>query len=344
MESITRDSQKLLPAILVIAVVVIAIGAVVFLNVPPEPVNTQPTAPVVQIAPDPAYNDSSLTCEIISPSYDDDGDSVTYTYSWLRNGSVTSLTASTVSADETGIGDNWTCIVTPFDGTDYGPAGKDTIIIQASIPVNLPPTAPVVKIEPDLAYNDTALWCNITGPSQDPDDDPITYEYLWLRNGVATSLEADSVWSNQTAIGDNWTCVVTPFDGTDYGPPGNDTITIQPYAPSGDYSLSPIISYQCLFTPVPLVDLYFDSFTFLDDGTTLTVQPGINGPSFMIGASAKYGEIDVILSYFGSCTETYSLVGSFTNSTTWKATFTATFTGMCFDCLTYAISVTGTRM
>ncbi|MHA2064731.1 MAG: hypothetical protein ACXABY_10185, partial [Candidatus Thorarchaeota archaeon] len=286
----------------------------------------------------------SLSCDIISASYDADGDSITYTYTWLRNGSSTSLTVSTVSADETAIGDNWTCVVTPFDGTDYGHAGEDSITIQLWIPANLPPTAPVVKIEPDVAYNDNALWCNITAPSQDPDDDPITYEYMWLRNGTATSLVGDSVWSNQTFIGDNWTCVVTPFDGTDYGPPGNDTITIQPYAPSGTYSLSPTISYQCAFFPLPLVDLFYTSFTFVDDGTTLTVQPAINGGCFMTGPSAKYGQIDVICSYFGSCTETYSLVGSFTNNTTWEATFTATFTGSCFDCFTYIISITGTLM
>ena len=339
-----QDSQRPLVAILLIAVLAIAIGSVVILNFPPEPANTPPTAPVVDIEPDPAYDDSSLSCDIISPSYDADGDSVSYTYNWLRNGSAMSLTASTVPADETAIGDNWTCVVTPFDGTDYGPAGKDTVIIQLLIPPNQPPTAPVVKIEPDVAYNDTALWCNITSPSHDPENDSISYEYLWFRNSIATGFEDDFVWSNQTDIGDNWTCVVTPYDGTDYGPPGNDTITIQPYSPSGDYSLSPVISYQCACLPGCLVDLYFASFTFVDDGTTLIIQPAITGPCLMTGASAKYGEINVICSYIGLCTETYSLVGRFINNTTWEATFTATFTGSCFDCTTYFITITGTRM
>ncbi|MFW9864170.1 MAG: hypothetical protein ACFFET_17915 [Candidatus Thorarchaeota archaeon] len=338
-----QGSRKQLAAILVIAAVVIAIGSVVVLTIPPEPVNTPPTSPVVHIKPDPAYDDSSLSCDIISPSYDADGDSVSYTYDWLRNGSSMPLTTSTVPADETAIGDNWTCVVTPFDGTDYGPAGKDTIIIQSLIPPNQPPTPPVVKIEPAVAYNDTALWCNITSSSQDPENDSISYEYLWFRNGVATILEDDFVWSNQTAIGDNWTCVVTPFDGADYGPPGNDTVTIQPYDPSGDWSLSPTISYQCAFFPDPMVDLYYTLFTFVDDGTTMIVQPAINGPSFMTGLSAKFGQIDVMLVYPGLCTETYSLVGSFINSTFWEATFTAAFTGNCFDCTTYIIAITGTR-
>jgi hypothetical protein len=248
-----------------------------------------------------------------------------------------------VSADDTAIGDNWTCVVTPFDGADYGPAGKDTIIIQLWIPPNLAPTAPVVKIEPDLAYDYTALWCNITDPSQDPDGDPITYEYAWLRNSVATSLTDDTVWANQTSIGDNWTCVVTPFDGTDYGFPGNDTITIQPYAPSGSYSLSPTISYQCDWMGIPVVTLFYTSFTFIDDGTSLTVQPAMNGGCFMTGPSAKNGQIDVTCIYPGSCNEIYSLVGSFTSNSTWEATFTADFTGNCGNCFIYVISITGTR-
>jgi hypothetical protein len=96
--------------------------------------------------------------------------------------------------------------------------------------------------------------------------------------------------------------------------------------------------------PEPLIDLYFTSFTFVDDGTTLIIQPAISGPNFLMGPSAKYGPIDVVCTYPGSCTETYTLVGSFTNSTAWEATFTATFTGMCFDCTTFVITITGTRM
>ncbi|UCH05324.1 MAG: hypothetical protein JSW05_03945 [Candidatus Thorarchaeota archaeon] len=174
-----RDLQKQF-AVIVMVVLVIEVGTVFVLNMPPEAVNTPPTAPVVQIEPSPAFDDSSLACAIKSPSYDAEGDSVTYMYSWLRNGALTSLTVSNVSADETAAGDNRTCKVTPFDGTDYGPSGNDTVAIQSSLPATSPPTAPVVKIEPDLAYNHNALWCNITGPSHDSDNDSITYEYTWL--------------------------------------------------------------------------------------------------------------------------------------------------------------------
>jgi hypothetical protein len=253
------------------------------------------------------------------------------------------MTADAVSADETATGETWTCVVTPFDGTDYGPAGNDTVTIQSSMPANLPPTSPVARIEPLLAYNHDALWCNITGHSQDPDNDSITYEYSWLRNGVTTSIDGDTAWANQTSVGENWTCVVTPFDGTDYGLPGNDTITIQPYAPSGSYSLSPVIFYQCAWMTIPLVDLYYTSFTFIDDGTSLTVQPAMNGGCFMTGPSAKDGQIAVNCVYPGSCSEVYSLAGSFTSNSTWEATFTVSFTGSCFDCSTQVFSIIGTR-
>jgi len=337
---LNKDMQKPLAAVLVIVVVAIGVGFVFVLNLPTASLNTPPTAPVVQIEPDPAYDDSALTCDILTASYDADGDSVTYTYSWLRNGAMTSMTANTVSADETATGDIWICVVTPFDGTDYGRSGNDSITIQSSMPANSPPTSPAVRIEPHLAYNHDGLWCNITGPSQDPDNDSITYEYAWLRNGAATLLDGDTAWANQTSVGDNWTCVVTPFDGTDYGLPGNDTITIQPYAPSGTFSLSPSIVYQCFFG---LVDLFYTSFTFVDDGTSLIVQPAMNGGCFLTGTSAKNGQINVDCIYPGTCNEFYTLAGSFTSNSTWEATFTVSFTGMCSDCTSRFFSITGTR-
>ncbi|MHA2601031.1 MAG: hypothetical protein AM324_002735 [Candidatus Thorarchaeota archaeon SMTZ1-83] len=253
---------------------------------------------------------------------------------------MTAITASTVSADETTTGDSWTCVVTPFDGTDYGPAGNDTITIQSSIPANSPPTAPMVKIEPDVAYSHDSIWCNITAPSHDSDNDSITYEYTWLRNGAATDIDGDTVRANQTSVDDNWTCVVTPFDGTDYGFPGNDSITIQPYTPSGTYSLSPPIAYECA---LGMISLFYTSFAFVDDGTSLIVQPAMDGGCFMTGATAKNGQINVECIYTGTCNEFYTLFGVFISNSTWEATFTVSFTGICFECSNQFFSITGTR-
>jgi hypothetical protein len=311
---------------------------------PSEPTNTPPSAPEVAIEPDPAYSNNTLTCTIIIPSTDSENDSVTYYYEWFRNKSATGFTGVNLSSIHTKSGDEWKCIVTPYDGSDYGLAGNDSIVIQDDgipIPENTPPIAPEVIIEPDPAYNNNTLTCTILVPSTDADNDSIIYIYEWFQNGSPTSETGESITSNQTEVGDEWKCIVTPYDGIEYGDSGNDTIIIQVEA-SGTYSLSPIITYNCAFG---LVDLSYSSFTFIDTATTLTVQPMMNGGGYMIGSTASSSIIDTVFVYYGGCDEIYTLVGTFIDEDTWQATFTVSFSGFsCFDCTFNSWSITGTRV
>ncbi|MDM8000978.1 MAG: hypothetical protein QUS33_13580, partial [Dehalococcoidia bacterium] len=72
-----------------------------------------------------------LVCSITTQSTDADGDTVTYTYQWYRDGEMQSgLTADTVSAAETGKGQVWRCVVTPSDGTASGPSGEDEVTVR----------------------------------------------------------------------------------------------------------------------------------------------------------------------------------------------------------------------
>ncbi|MHA2053442.1 MAG: hypothetical protein ACXABI_03690 [Candidatus Hodarchaeales archaeon] len=311
---------------------------------PTEPENTPPSAPEVAIKPDPAYSNNTLTCTITIPSVDTENDSITYQYEWFRNESATGFTGANLSSIHTNSGDEWKCVVTPYDGSEYGPSGNDTIVIQDDgipIPENTPPTAPEVIIGPDPAYSNSTLTCTITVPSSDADNDSITYIYEWFQNGTLTSETGESITSNQTGIGDEWKCIVTPFDGIEYGASGNDTISIQVDA-SGVYSLSQSISYTCAFG---LVTLSYSTFTFVDTGTTLTVLPLMNGGGYMTGLTASDGNIDVTFVYFGSCDEYYTLTGDFTDENTWEATFSVSFIGfLCSDCTYQQWTVVGTRV
>ncbi len=309
-----------------------------------EPENTPPTAPEVIIQPDPAYSNNTLMCIIINPSTDTENDSITYHYEWFRNGSTTGFKGANLSFIHTKIGDEWKCVVTPYDGSEYGPSQNDIIVIHDDgipIPENTPPTAPEVIIEPDPVYSNNTLMCTIINPSTDADNDSITYVYEWFQNGNPTSETGESVTSNQTVIGDEWKCIVTPFDGIEYGPSGNDTIIIQVES-SGTYSLSPIITYNCAFG---LVNILLSSLTFVDTGIILTVQPMMNNGGYMTGSTASNGIINVLFFYPGGCDETYTLIGNFIDEETWQATFTISFIGMtCFDCTFVSWVVTGTRV
>jgi hypothetical protein len=311
----------------------------------PIPENTPPSAPSVTIDPEIAYSNDSLTCIISVDSVDIENDSIVYYYEWFRNGSTTGFTGANLSSIHTKTGDTWKCVVTPYDGEDYGPSGNASIVIQDDgipIPENTLPTAPEVTIGPNPAYSNSTLTCTITVPSTDADNDTITYVYEWYQNGNLTNETSESIQTNQTKVGDEWKCVVTPFDGIEYGATGNDSITIQVREPSGTYSLNPIISFTCAYG---MVSLYYSSFTFVDTGTTLTVQPLMNNGGYMTGSTASNGDIDVSFYYSGSCTETYTLKGSFIDENTWQATFTVSFTGyMCFDCYNNQWTIVGTRV
>ncbi len=306
-------------------------------------VNTPPTAPEVSLTPDPAYSNDTITCTILVPSFDLENDSISYHYEWFKNKSVTGFTGRNLSAIHTKSGEEWKCVVTPFDGTDYGSSGNALILIQDDgipLPENSLPTRPEVTIVPDFAYTHDNLTCIVITPSIDADNDSIAYIYEWFQNGDLTNETGATILSNRTGVGEEWKCVVTPFDGIEYGNSGNDSLIIQVNA-SGTYSLSPIINYYCAYG---IVNLYYTSFTFVDTGTTLTVQPMINGGGYMTGSTASNGVIDVTFVYFGGCDEIYSLIGTFIDEDTWQATFIASYSGMCFDCSYVSWIVTGTRV
>ncbi len=56
----------------------------------------------------------------IIESDDANGDTVTMTWSWMRNGFMTDDNGSTISANKLAAGDVWTAIITPNDGEDDG--------------------------------------------------------------------------------------------------------------------------------------------------------------------------------------------------------------------------------
>jgi hypothetical protein len=84
--------------------------------------NTGPTTPIVTVAPDKGAPGEALTCE--GESTDLDGDFITYTYIWARNGVMDPVyITDTIQASTTLACEEWTCFVTATDGiapSDYG--------------------------------------------------------------------------------------------------------------------------------------------------------------------------------------------------------------------------------
>lgn len=111
--------------------------------------NAAPSTPLVYVEPASPQPSDNLYC-VAGDSEDADGDFVTYSYAWYRNGKLTAITSNVVEATYTANGETWECYATPSDGEDDGSAGSDYVTVSDTVS----PDAPV--IDTPMAYRNTA--------------------------------------------------------------------------------------------------------------------------------------------------------------------------------------------
>ena len=114
-------------------------------------VTVQNTPPTVtgSIAPDVPKSTDDLV--VTAEGADLDGDPVSLTYAWTRDGAATSQSTATVLSSATDKGERWQVTVTPSDGAATGPSASAATVIE-----NVVPTTPVVSITPaDPTTTDT---------------------------------------------------------------------------------------------------------------------------------------------------------------------------------------------
>ena len=137
------------------------------------------TVIIANSLPTLAYNGETTQTALVdlSPeieSYDANGDTVTISWQWTRNGFMTDETDSTIPANKLGAGDIWTAMVTPNDGTDDGPI--------LSIDFSISNTAPVAVI---TAPDDLVTGAMVTFSAADSSDlDGAVVTAVWSIDGV----------------------------------------------------------------------------------------------------------------------------------------------------------------
>lgn len=161
--------------------------------------DTAPTAPtLVAITPVSPLTADALVAAA-SGSGDADSDAVTYEYRWYNGGTLTAFTGATLSSIHTTKGDVWYVEARAAAGGLYSAwVASDSVTIGDTAP-----TAPDVIIlqgSPLTTDDLVALADN----SLDPDDDAITYEYRWYKDGTLTAFTGATLSNADTAKGDVW--------------------------------------------------------------------------------------------------------------------------------------------
>lgn len=106
---------------------------------------------------------------------------------------------------------------------------------------NSAPTPPIISITPSEPSTSDALEVKLVDVSTDADDDSVTYEITWLKNG---EIQSDyeglmSVPAEATAKGELWKVEVLATDGLDDGFPGGAQVAIANTVPTATATLSP---------------------------------------------------------------------------------------------------------
>jgi len=183
--------------------------------------NAPPSSPTVDVTPDDPDTLDDLICTATG-SVDPEGQAVTLRFEWFRDGEPVGNETDFLSHMLTARDQTIECVVTPNDGIQDGPSGRDEVVIQ-----NSPPSLPVVKILPEDPTPDDGLAVPIILDSTDDDDDFILYVYEWYessdgenwmrRSELSGSFEPFAQGQPEishlfTQIAEHWRIDVTPVD------------------------------------------------------------------------------------------------------------------------------------
>ncbi len=166
-----------------------------------EAANVAPSAPLVEILPAAPSTDDDLLC-VAGDAVDPNGDTVTYTYSWLHDGAPTGNTTDTVAAADTELGDEWTCQAVASDGELEGPLGEASVFV---LPLEGDLVITEVMVAPFAVDDSVGEWFelyNASGADIDLDG--------WVLSDVVAG-ESDTITGSlivpaggTVVLGNNW--------------------------------------------------------------------------------------------------------------------------------------------
>jgi len=110
---------------------------------------------------------------------------------------------------------------------------------------NVPPSAPIVSIDPGLPTTEDDLALVVSEEALDPNGDPLEYQVTWLRSGeVQEELTDWTVDASFTTRGETWEVRVKAFDGKVSGPQISASVEVG--------NSPPVVSWVALEPEEPL--------------------------------------------------------------------------------------------
>jgi hypothetical protein len=203
--------------------------------------NVPPVAPTLAMGPAHPTTVTGLTCQIVTPAKDADGDTLTLHYTWFRDGLQFPMfdSADSIPPGVARRGENWKCQVVARDDVS-----SSAVAVAAATLVNAAPTPPKVSVEPAVSRAGDELTCALDTESIDPDGDRVQYQYEWnTPKGVKLPKLDDPsrIPAGMTKKGQLWSCTVIATDGQNAAvpvastetvgntPPGAPELTVEPW-------------------------------------------------------------------------------------------------------------------
>ena len=191
--------------------------------------NTPPGPPQVEIRPARPRRGEALRAVVNSAAVDADGDPLSYSFVWTRNGKPLDLSGDPREVPGASVtrGDQFQVSVQAFDGEEKGPPGTASATV-----VNTPPEPPRIAIEPRHPRGGEPLKLVVSEPARDADGDPVSLQVVWTHDGKPAGSGTDTLAPGAFHKGDRVRVVVTPSDGKEPGLPASDEVTVDNAPPT----------------------------------------------------------------------------------------------------------------
>jgi len=141
------------------------------------------SAPVVSVTISPSSPRTSDVLQTSVAAHDRDGDALTFSYEWLRNGApVAGATGPSLDLSVAGHGDRGDTITVRVRASD-----GQTTSVPATASVVVANTAPTASVILDVTAPTTNQVITATATSLDADGDTLTYTFTWKVDGLVRS-------------------------------------------------------------------------------------------------------------------------------------------------------------